>query len=135
MNRKNESWFEKTLKQLDEQMPDIVEAGMLHVESEAKRIIYLGHPDHLDRQTGNAGRSITTESEKPEAGVVVATTGSNLSYFPIHELGGVVPNAFGRGGTAVIPPRPSLTPAFQSKKDIVRRKIVEQVKSVLRDKS
>jgi phage gpG-like protein len=60
-------------------------AGVV-VESEAKREVYAGRPDHLIGDSGTLKRSITHQMVGPYAVAV----GSNLVYARIHELGGVI---------------------------------------------
>jgi phage gpG-like protein len=61
--------------------------GALRVESTAKRIVYAGHPDHLEGDKGLLRRSITHREDDSKLAVDV---GSNVVYARIHELGGVI---------------------------------------------
>jgi len=89
----------------------------------AKRIIYGGHPDHLnkpgDRPKGRqtyGGLLIGSLQHEMHEGY--ATVGSNVVYAAIHEYGGLPGMA---PGPAAIPPRPYLHPAAEeSYNEVVR---------------
>ncbi|HJJ36451.1 MAG TPA: phage virion morphogenesis protein [Methanocorpusculum sp.] len=128
VKRSNPGWSRRISEKLRNTMPNTLAAGMTSVEQEAKRIVYLGHPDHLDRQTGRLRESITTMVT--ESGMQVsATVGTSLSYAPVHEFGCTVPHK--NGSVSFIPPRPFLLPAFAAKKQDVRKKVHEDVRSII----
>lgn len=116
---------------IDSELPYICQNAVLRIESEAKRIVYLGHEKgHLERRTGTLQRSITTETNVSEE-TVVSTVGTNVVYAPQHELGLTVPNK--NGGYTHFPPRPFLQPAFESKKEDVRSRIFAAVKDIFEE--
>ena len=92
------------------------------VAGTAKKLVYAGHPEHLDGDTGRLRQSITDQQNYPEAYV-----GSNVVYAPVHEEGATIrpkqkprlvwrDRATGRWGTALevtIPKRPYLAPALE----------------------
>lgn len=118
------------------------------VESEAKRIIYRGRPDHLIGRSGRLRQSITHEVMDTSAAV-----GTNVVYARIHEEGGTTsPHvirpvnaqalAFQVGGNTVfaafvnhpgsqIPARPYLKPALDSQEDTIRDLMEDAVEKVL----
>jgi len=111
--RANPHWAEHLATNLTHQVPGVMETAMkTHVEEEAKRLVYLGHPDHLERKTGALKKSITTIVDGETASV-----GSDLVYAPVHEFGSVYTDRF--GVIRYIPPRPFLIPAFEAKKNDV----------------
>lgn len=142
VERLNKGWNERLETSLKTKLPEILEQGMLRVESEAKRIVYLGHPDHLNRVTGTLGRSIATESGW-DGDDAYAVVGTNVVYAPTHEFGAVIKQnvkQVAAGGLVYsmpmraihIPPRPFLTPAFESKKQDAVNHIKESLKSLFR---
>jgi phage gpG-like protein len=118
------------------------------VESEAKRIIYGGRPDHLVGDSGRLRQSITHEVHEGFAAV-----GTNVVYGRIHEEGGrtnartIVPVnasvlAFEVAGNMVfatrvehpgseIPARPFLAPALKSTQNEVRNNMSNAIGKVL----
>ncbi|MFA5743877.1 MAG: phage virion morphogenesis protein [Candidatus Nanoarchaeia archaeon] len=132
VKRENKDGFKRIKAKFESELPDLCLRSMLIVESEAKRIVYLGHEaGHLKRQSGDLGRSITTESEL-KGRTVRTVTGTNLVYARIHELGDV---RYEEGVNKYIPPRPYLTPAFVAKKDDVRDKLRTLVKNLIKEES
>jgi len=67
-----------------------IEAGLRKgariVASKAKRLVYAGHPEHLEGDTGHLRQSITTEVH----GARYAEVGTNVRYAKIHEFGGTI---------------------------------------------
>lgn len=132
VKRENKEVFNRIKARIESDLPDICLSGMLLVESEAKRIIYLGHEaGHLKRQSGDLGRSITTESEL-KGRTVRTITGTNLVYARIHELGDA---RYEDGINKYIPPRPYLTPAYVAKKDAVKDKMRTRIRSLIQEES
>jgi len=125
----NPGWADRLSARLKAEIPLAMEQSMMIVEGEAKRQVYLGHPDHLNRQTGNLSRATTTELEQ-NGDDVTASVGNNLVYFPTHEFGAAITDKYGT--TRIIPPRPFLTPAFQAKKGEVIDTMNDKVESIIR---
>lgn len=122
-------WTEKLSSHLRQDLPSAVLHSMEPVEDEARRQVYLGHPNHLEKQTGRLQESISTELEG-NGMEVSASVGSNLVYAPVHELGAVITDK--HGTTRIIPPRPFLVPAFAAKKNEVRENVNRQVSKIIR---
>ena len=128
------------------------------VESEAKRQVYAGRPEHLNADQGRLRASLT---HYMEAGGLRAYVGSALIYAPVHEYGATIraknkpylvffiPGAeamkakrwgprrareegagqWVRVKQVTIPPRPYLGPALEAKRGAVR----EELEKVLSD--
>lgn len=131
VTRMNKGWSDKIKSMIDSRLTQILEDGMLHVEAESKRIVYLGHEQgHLNYLTGKLGMSITTESGWDSDGAY-AVVGTNVDYAPTHEFGAVIQQ---KNRTVRIPARPYLIPAFETKKHeavgIVRDELMELIKGV-----
>ena len=92
------------------------------VAGTAKKLVYAGHPEHLDGDTGRLRQSITDQQNYPEAYV-----GSNVVYAPVHEFGETIlpknkprlvwrNKKTGQWASALevtIPKRPYLEPALE----------------------
>ena len=120
------------LKDVRHEMRDIIARGLgraaAMVAGEAKRIVYSGHPGHLEGDTGRLRQSIGYTVERQAA---VAVIGSNVIYAAIHEFGGTIrPKekaalAFQIDDRWVVvqsvqmPARPYLQPALESKEPAV----------------
>lgn len=128
--RANKGWSKRLEDKLLSELPDVMKSAMLRVESEAKNNVYQGHPDHLDRQTGTLGRSITTEVHNGDDRYdMIVTTGTNIVYAPTHEFGD---DRIAWGKVMVhIPARPFLIPAFQAKKKEVRESFKNGLKKII----
>lgn len=101
-----------------------VTKATLYLEGMAKRIVYAGHPEHLEGDTGHLRRSITHRLDETR---LEGETGTNVVYGPVHEYGATirpvqasmlhwVDKASGADVFAmesVIPPRPFMGPAFE----------------------
>lgn len=131
VKRENRDGIKRIKDRVEKEMPDICLRAMLRVESEAKRVVYLGHPDHLDRKSGTLGRSITTESEL-KGRTIRTVTGTNIIYARIHELGDV---RYKDGVNKYIPPRPYLTPSFVEKKQEVKDEMRNGIRQIIREES
>ena len=130
--RENPYWAANLVSGLQQNLPETMRSSMqTQVEAEAKRIVYLGHPNHLKKKTGNLQRSITTELSVTGK-EIAASVGTNVGYAPVHEFGAVITD---RAGVArFIPPRPFLLPAFEAKRGAVLedfkngfRRIVQEI--------
>lgn len=79
----------RRLRQAAERTPEKLERatrrGALLVEREAKRIVYAGHPEHLQGRTGHLRRSITHRMVG-----LRATVGTPVVYAPVHEFGATI---------------------------------------------
>lgn len=126
----NPGWSKRLSAGLSANLPKTLKRGMGSVETEAKRIVYLGRPDHLDRRTGTLQKSISTEVSV-SGPQVSATVGTSLVYAPTHEFGAAIPHA--NGSISFIPARPFLSPAFAAKKDEVRALVSGTVVSAIKE--
>jgi len=71
-------------------------------------------------RTGALVNSIMTSRGKKSKTYADAEVGTNIVYARIHELGGIIKNAWGRGVIVHMPARPYLRPAMdENEKDIV----------------
>lgn len=130
--RSSPGWSARLTGSIRQEMPGILASSIKLVEDEAKRLVYLGHPDHLERQTGALQSSITTEIST-ENGVVAASVGSSVVYAPVHEFGAAIADP--RGFVRVIPPRPFLQPAFSARKEEVRDTVAGGLRAVIREQA
>lgn len=130
VKRRNDNWTAGLERRLNTELPRVMQSAMLRVESEAKRIVYLGHPEHLNRVTGTLGRSITTETQITDEGSVISSVGTNIEYAPIHEFGG---NTTHHGKMVRVPARPYLMPAWQSKKHEVADVCEDGIRNILQE--
>ncbi|HJJ36354.1 MAG TPA: hypothetical protein O0X27_04150 [Methanocorpusculum sp.] len=128
--RSNPGWSARLSASLARDLPRTMSAGMEQVEQEAKRIVYLGHPHHLNRGTGRLRASITTACRTGD-GTISASVGTSLSYAPTHEFGAVISRP--DGSVSVIPARPFLLPAFSAKKDTLSRTVARRVKDMVKE--
>ena len=131
VKRENRDGIRRIKERVENEMPDICLGAMLRVESEAKRVVYLGHPENLENRSGTLGRSITTESEL-KGRIIRTVTGTNIIYARIHELGDV---RYKEGVNKYIPPRPYLTPSFVEKKGEVRDAMRDGIRQIIREES
>lgn len=88
----------------------VKKAAML-VERTMKKIVYAGHPEHLEGDTGRLRGAIHYEMEMSG---LAAEIGTNLVYAAIHEFGGTPDMA---PGPAAIPARPYAQPALDQERD------------------
>lgn len=113
--------FGKAAKQMRSRFRAGLRRAAVAVESRGKRIVYGGHPEHLEGRSGHLRRSITHSVSEAHAEV-----GSNVVYARIHEYGGVITPVSGeflrfenQEGEEVfvrsvtLPPRPYLRPALE----------------------
>lgn len=131
VKRENRDGIRRIKERVENEMPDICLGAMLRVESEAKRVVYLGHPEHLENRSGTLGRSITTESEL-KGRTIRTVTGTNIIYARIHELGDV---RYKEGVNKYIPPRPYLTPSFVEKKQEVKDAMRDGIRKIIQEES
>ena len=131
VKRENRDGIRRIKERVENEMPDICLGAMLRVESEAKRVVYLSHPEHLENRSDTLGRSITTESEL-KGRTIRTVTGTNIIYARIHELGDV---RYKEGVNKYIPPRPYLTPSFVEKKGEVRDAMRDGIRQIIREES
>lgn len=103
-------------------MAEALKRASVYVSGMAKRLVYAGHPEHLNGDTGRLRQSITAEQHYPEAYV-----GSNVVYAPVHEFGATIRpknkprlawrnKETGQWASALevtIPKRPYLEPALE----------------------
>lgn len=103
-------------------MAEALKRASAYVAGMAKRIVYAGHPEHLQGDTGRLRTSIKDELHYPEAYI-----GSNVIYAAVHEFGATIRpktkprlawrnKATGRWSSALevtIPKRPYLAPALE----------------------
>ena len=95
------------------------------IRGQAVRIIYAGHPEHLEGRTGRLRQSIQSATNEV---ALTAQVGTNVIYAPVHEFGATIrPKGHpflrfrGKSGEWVfmrevtIPPRPYLGPAAEAK--------------------
>ena len=130
MKRANPHWAANLVSGLQQNLPETMRISMqTQVEAEAKRIVYLGHPDHLKKKTGNLQRSITTELSVTGQ-EITASVGTNVVYAPVHEFGAAITDKYGT--TRIIPPRPFLVPAWQAKKGEAADDLCETVTDLIR---
>ena len=102
-----------------EMLMDAAEAGGFVVEGHAKIKAGSGRPGLIMR-TGALVNSIIVDKIKKSKTFAQVGIGTNLVYARIHELGGIIKNAFGRGIIVHMPARPYLRPAMdENEKDIV----------------
>ncbi|HJJ36543.1 MAG TPA: hypothetical protein O0X27_05155 [Methanocorpusculum sp.] len=125
----NPGWAARLRSRIDQELPGIMQQSMRIVEEEAKRLVYLGHPDHLDRKTGNLSRATTTETVRTGT-EITASVGNDLVYAPVHEFGAAITDRYGT--TRIIPPRPFLGPAFEAKKEEAAASVKRQVNEIIR---
>ena len=138
-----------------------LERSAVLVESEAKKTIYEGRPDHLVGDSGHLRRSLTHRVHEDYAEI-----GTNLIYAPVHEFGatiraknaprlvfrireiteGVRVNKAGQQVNTVkrsdgqyfsalsvyIPPRPYLHPALEEMEPKIRETFNKAVEKVLK---
>lgn len=129
--RQNKLVSKKMESALKQKLPQVLESAMLRTEAEAKEIIYLGHPEHLNAVTGTLRRSLTTETRSTSTSVIGAV-GTNIKYAPIHEFGGVVERKTKKGIKRYhIPARPYLHPAWESSKKDVTDELVKGIKTII----
>ena len=102
-----------------EMLMNAAEAGGFVVEGHAKIKAGSGRPGLIMR-TGALVNSIIVDKIKKSKTFAQVGIGTNLVYARIHELGGIIKNAFGRGIIVHMPARPYLRPAMdENEKDIV----------------
>ena len=103
-----------------EMLMDAAEAGGNVVEGHAKINASSGRPG-LRIQTGHLSSAIKTTKGKLSKTLAWAHIGpGSVVYARIHELGGIIKNAWGRGIIVHMPARPYLRPAMdENEKDIV----------------
>ena len=75
-------------------------------------------------QSGRLRRSIN-ENVTVSKDRVVAQIGTNVKYGRIHEYGGTIKNAFGKGITVKMPERPFLRPSVKEKKPRIMELILD----------
>jgi len=105
-----------------EMLMNAAEAGGFVVEGHAKIKAGSGRPGLIMR-TGALVNSIITERGKRSKTRAEANIGTNLVYARIHELGGIIKNAFGRGIIVHMPARPYLRPAMDENEGDIRKAV------------
>ena len=72
-------------RELEQATAKGIELFVIILEGTAKRLVYAGHPDHLEGQSGHLRRSITHRVDGLEG-----EAGTNVFYGEIHEKGMVI---------------------------------------------
>jgi len=85
--REAAEWAHRADGNLQAGVVDGLTRGALLVEAAAKRLIYAGHDEHLERKTGHLRQSLTHRVDGPG---LYAEVGTNVKYAAIHEFGGVI---------------------------------------------
>lgn len=102
-------------------------AGGAIIEAQAK--INIRAQDLID--TGNLLNSIQKQHEHATGRGAEVQIGTGVVYARIHELGGVIPNAFGRNIIINVPARPYLRPALDENQDAITSAVAEVIKREL----
>ena len=97
-------------------------AGGFVVEGHAKIKAGSGRPGLIMR-TGALVNSIIVDKIKKSKTFAQVGIGTNLVYARIHELGGIIKNAFGRGIIVHMPARPYLRPAMDENEPDIRKAV------------
>ena len=105
-----------------EMLMDAAEAGGFVVEGHAKIKAGSGRPGLIMR-TGALVNSIIVDKIKKSKTFAQVGIGTNLVYARIHELGGIIKNAFGRGIIVHMPARPYLRPAMDENEGDIRKAV------------
>ena len=105
-----------------EMLMDAAEAGGFVVEGHAKIKAGSGRPGLIMR-TGALVNSIIVDKIKKSKTFAQVGIGTNLVYARIHELGGIIKNAFGRGIIVHMPARPYLRPAMDENEPDIRKAV------------
>ena len=106
---------------------DAAKAGGFVVEGHAKINASKGGTEHLNIRTGALVNSIIVDEVKKSETRAEVGIGTNLVYARIHELGGIIKNAFGRGITVHMPARPYLRPAMDENESDIRGAVVAEI--------
>jgi len=85
--REAAEWARRADGNLQAGVVDGLTRGALLVEAAAKKLVYAGHDEHLERKTGHLRQSLTHRVDGPG---LYAEVGTNVKYAAIHEFGGVV---------------------------------------------
>lgn len=80
-----QAWAQRAPEAIARAVERGLERGARILVSAAKRLVYAGHPEHLEGDTGRLRQSITSEVHPNYAEV-----GTNVAYARIHEFGGVI---------------------------------------------
>lgn len=103
-----------------EMLLDAAKAGGHVVEVHAKINAGSGRPGLIMR-IGTLVNSIIVDAIKKTKTLAEVGIGTNIIYARIHELGGIIKNAWGRGIIVHMPARPYLRPAMdENEPDIVK---------------
>ncbi len=94
-----------------EMLLDAAKAGGHVVEVHAKINAGSGRPGLIMR-IGTLVNSIIVDAIKKTKTLAEVGIGTNIIYARIHELGGIIKNAWGRGIIVHMPARPYLRPAM-----------------------
>jgi len=105
-----------------EMLMDAAEAGGFVVEGHAKIKAGSGRPGLIMR-TGALVNSIIVDKIKKSKTFAQVGIGTNLVYARIHELGGIIKNAFGRGIIVHMPARPYLRPVMDENEPDIRKAV------------
>ena len=105
-----------------EMLMNAAEAGGFVVEGHAKIKAGSGRPGLIMR-TGALVNSIIVDKIKKSKTFAQVGIGTNLVYARIHELGGIIKNAFGRGIIVHMPARPYLRPAMDENEPDIRKAV------------
>lgn len=89
------------------------------VKRRALKLVYAGHPEHLEGGEGHLWKSIAAQA--PILDYPQVYVGSDIIYSRVHECGATIANGFGRGIHIKIPPRPFFGPALEDTKDEVEQ--------------
>lgn len=105
-----------------EMLMDAAEAGGNVIEGHAKINASKGGTKYLNIRTGALVNSIKTTRGKKTPTSAEVHIGTNMIYARIHELGGIIPGAWGIPDMIVhMPARPYLRPAIdENEGDIVK---------------
>lgn len=124
------SWCSAVSTRIRTDLPRIQHDAVCRVETESRRIVYLGHPYHLNRKTGTLQGSLSTLTVQTDD-TVISSVGTSVPYAAVHELGGTVVHC--NGTISVIPSRPYLVPAARTMKDSVLSQIVSDLVADIRE--
>ena len=106
---------------------DAAKAGGFVVEGHAKINASKGGTKYLNIRTGALVNSITVDEGKQTKTRADVGVGTNMIYARIHELGGIIKNAWGRGITAHMPARPYLRPALDENERDIRGAVEAEI--------